>query len=209
MPKGWLTALPLALVILTSCSSDDVETPPETIGQTVPDGQRTAVINTTMGTIVIALDTGKSPTSVANFIQYAQDGSYDGTIFHRVISGFMIQGGGFDEHMAKRVTRAAVQNESDNGVPNSRGTVAMARTQDPHSATNQFFINLVDNTFLDHGAQGANSWGYAVFARVVEGMDVVDKIQALSTTQVGTYSDVPETPIIINSIQVNSSEEES
>ena len=198
MRRGWIAALPLALIALASCTSDDseVKTEPSLVTHT------TATLKTSMGTIVVALDGDKAPQSVTNFVGYAQAGGYDGTIFHRVIPGFMIQGGGFDENMDKRITRAPVKNESDNGVSNTRGSIAMARTPDPHSATNQFFINLIDNAFLDHGAQGANSWGYAVFGEVVEGLEVVDKIENVATTQVGSYSDVPKTPILIISVLI-------
>ena len=159
-------------------------------------------LETSLGSIILELDPDKAPESVANFLRYTQDGYYDGTIFHRVIKDFMIQGGGFDREMNKKTPNAPIQNESNNGMANQRGTIAMARTSDPHSATAQFFINVVDNANLDYGAQGTNSWGYAVFGRVVAGMDVVDQIRLAETTRVGPYSDVPQTPIVIDSARL-------
>lgn len=197
MQKEWFAAIPLALVLLAGCTSDE---PEPTAAPAV--AQPTATLTTSMGDIVVALNSDKAPATVENFLNYAAKGTYDGTIFHRVISGFMIQGGGFDESMDKRPARATVKNESDNGLRNFRGTIAMARTQDPHSASNQFFINVADNGFLDYGAQGSTRWGYAVFGRVVEGMEVVDQIQSVATAQSGQYSDVPKTAVIIKSVQV-------
>ena len=197
MQKEWFAAIPLALVLLAGCTSDE---PEPTAAPAV--AQPTATLTTSMGDIVVALNSDKAPATVENFLNYAAKGTYDRTIFHRVISGFMIQGGGFDESMDKRPARATVKNESDNGLRNFRGTIAMARTQDPHSASNQFFINVADNGFLDYGAQGSTRWGYAVFGRVVEGMEVVDQIQSVATAQSGQYSDVPKTAVIIKSVQV-------
>ena len=198
MRKVWFGVIPLALFLLAGCTPD--ETPQST--EPVPVDQPTATLTTSMGDIVLTLNSEKAPATVDNFLSYARQGTYDGTIFHRVIPGFMIQGGGFDESMDKRPAPATVKNESDNGLSNTRGTIAMARTADPHSASNQFFINLVDNNFLDYGAQGSNSWGYAVFGKVVEGMEVVDQIQSVTTGQSAQYSDVPKTPIIIKSVHV-------
>jgi cyclophilin family peptidyl-prolyl cis-trans isomerase len=147
-----------------------------------------------MGNIKIALRQDKSPISVANFLEYVKAGHYNGTIFHRVKSGFMIQGGGMDATMAERPTRKPIRNEAKNGLRNSRGTVAMARLDDPDSATAQFFINVVDNPFLDFGIKGA---GYAVFGEVVEGMEVVDKIAAVPTTRKGHHDDVPVTAVVL------------
>ncbi len=155
-------------------------------------------LETNMGTIVLALEPDRAPETVENFLRYVREGFYDGTIFHRVIDGFMIQGGGFTEDYRKKETHAPVPNESDNGLENARGTIAMARTQDPHSATSQFFINVAHNDFLDYGAQGPGSWGYAVFGRVVEGMEVVDRIRQVPTARGGPFpKDVPQTPVII------------
>jgi len=157
---------------------------------------------TNHGTFVIALDSQRAPKSVENFLAYVDAKHYDGTIFHRVISNFMIQGGGYDQNLEKRPTRAAIQNEADNGLKNSRGTVAMARTNDPHSATAQFFVNVTDNAFLDHQGKDAQGWGYAVFGRVTEGMDVVDKIKAVKTGAMGPFSkDAPEDLVIIKSVR--------
>jgi peptidyl-prolyl cis-trans isomerase A (cyclophilin A) len=147
-----------------------------------------------LGTITIALDAEKAPVSVENFLQYVRSGHYDGTIFHRVIPGFMIQGGGYTPELVEKPTRPAIVNEARNGLRNSRGTVAMARLNDPGSATSQFFINLRDNHRLDFGIAGA---GYAVFGRVVEGMEVVDRIALVPCTSRGQHEDVPEAPIII------------
>ena len=155
---------------------------------------------TTHGTLVLELDTGQAPITAGNFLQYVRDGHYDGLIFHRVINGFMIQGGGYDTEFGERKKRAPIENESRNGLSNERGTIAMARTNDPHSATAQFFINLVDNPNLD-GAPGR--WGYAVFGRLVEGLDVLDKIGSLPTSRGGPFrSDVPQAPVIIQQARV-------
>ncbi|MCX5744726.1 MAG: peptidylprolyl isomerase [Proteobacteria bacterium] len=158
-------------------------------------------VATDRGTFVITLDATLAPLSVANFLAYVDAKHYDGTIFHRVIPTFMVQGGGYDAKYDKRTTRPAVQNEADNGLKNTRGTVAMARTGDPHSATSQFFVNVVDNKFLDHTDKN-QGWGYAVFGRVTEGMDVVDKIKAVPTGAAGPFAkDAPETPVVITSIR--------
>jgi cyclophilin family peptidyl-prolyl cis-trans isomerase len=158
-------------------------------------------LTTSMGAIVIELDSAKAPKTVENFLAYVDSGFYDGTIFHRVIPGFMIQGGGHTADMMRKNTRAGVENESKNGLSNARGTIAMARTGDPHSATSQFFINSVDNARgLDAGKTGdAAGWGYTVFGKVVEGMDVVDKISAVKTTSKSGNQDVPVEPITIQS----------
>jgi cyclophilin family peptidyl-prolyl cis-trans isomerase len=152
---------------------------------------------TNQGEIVIELYPEKAPKTVANFLRYVQDGFYNGTIFHRVMGEFMIQGGGFTPAMAEKPTRAPIPNEANNGLQNSRGTIAMARTSDPHSATAQFFINVVDNDFLDFRAKTLQGWGYAVFGRVVQGMEVVDKIKAVPTGIYGDFRDVPRQPVII------------
>lgn len=155
-------------------------------------------LETSLGNIVIALDEEKAPLTCANFVSYVQSGFYDGTIFHRVIDDFMIQGGGFDAGMKQKETRAPVPNEADNGLKNARYSVAMARTNDPHSATAQFFINVKDNAFLDHSAKSSQGWGYCVFGRVVEGWDVVDKIKGMPTRTRGFHENVPTIPVVIN-----------
>lgn len=163
---------------------------------------QTVTLETSKGNIVIELYPDKAPKTVANFLAYVQAGFYDGTIFHRVIPGFMIQGGGFTADMTKKDTREPIQNESDNGLSNSRGTIAMARTSAPHSATAQFFINSVDNKGLDHG-ETAQGWGYAVFGKVTEGMDVVDAISAVATAEKNGMRDVPVEPVVIQKARVN------
>ena len=162
-----------------------------------------ALIHTSMGDIKLELYAEKAPVSVENFINYAKSGFYDGTIFHRVISHFMIQGGGFTPDMKKKPTGEPIANEAGNGLSNLRGTVAMARTNDPHSATAQFFINTQDNVNLDY-TDGTNSrtWGYAVFAQVTEGMNVVEDIRFVETTSAPPFSDVPKVPVVIESIEI-------
>lgn len=154
-------------------------------------------LETNKGVILLELDSKAAPKTVENFLGYVHDGFYNGTIFHRVIKGFMIQGGGFTEDMQQKSTHAPITNEADNGLQNKRGTVAMARTMDPHSATAQFFINTVDNSFLDHKGKTSNGWGYCVFGKVVEGMNVVDAIESVSTTSKAGQRDVPATPVTI------------
>nr|VFK40775.1 MAG: peptidyl-prolyl cis-trans isomerase B (cyclophilin B) [Candidatus Kentron sp. SD]VFK46451.1 MAG: peptidyl-prolyl cis-trans isomerase B (cyclophilin B) [Candidatus Kentron sp. SD]VFK79406.1 MAG: peptidyl-prolyl cis-trans isomerase B (cyclophilin B) [Candidatus Kentron sp. SD] len=158
-------------------------------------------LSTSYGDIVLALDAKKAPRTVGNFLRYARDGHYDGTIFHRVIGHFMIQGGGFTVNYVEKPTRGPIPNEADNGLGNTRGTISMARTSDPHSATSQFFINVVDNEFLDYKASTPKGWGYAVFGRVIKGMDVVDAIRRLPTKPDGPFSkDVPRKPAIITTV---------
>ncbi|HXH04098.1 MAG TPA: peptidylprolyl isomerase [Candidatus Competibacteraceae bacterium] len=158
-------------------------------------------LDTNLGAIVVELDQEKAPKTTANFLQYVNDGFYDGTIFHRVIDGFMIQGGGFTADFQQKSTRTPVENEAGNGLKNVRGSISMARTSDPHSATAQFFINVVDNPGLDHPKP--DGWGYAVFGKVVEGMEVVDKIRQLPTGVGGPFvRDVPKTPVIIEKARV-------
>jgi peptidyl-prolyl cis-trans isomerase B (cyclophilin B) len=149
------------------------------------------------GVITLELDAAKAPKSVENFLAYVKKGHYDGTIFHRVIPGFMIQGGGFDGEMKQKGTDAPITNEADNGLRNNRYTVAMARTSDPHSATAQFFINASDNDFLNHSAKNAQGWGYAVFGKVVSGADVVDRIEAVKTGSRSFHQDVPTENVLI------------
>jgi peptidyl-prolyl cis-trans isomerase B (cyclophilin B) len=159
-------------------------------------------LHTNMGDIVIALDAEKAPKTVENFLSYVNEGFYDGTIFHRVINNFMIQGGGFEPGMKQKPTHAPIDNEANNGLKNDRYTVAMARTADPHSATAQFFINVADNDFLNFTAPTPNGWGYAVFGKVVEGTDVVDHIKAVKTGNKGFHQDVPVEDVVIEKASV-------
>jgi peptidyl-prolyl cis-trans isomerase B (cyclophilin B) len=154
-------------------------------------------LETTKGKVVLDLDAAKAPKTVANFLEYVRSGHYDGTIFHRVIPGFMAQGGGFAPDMSQKPTRANIPNEADNGLGNARGTIAMARTSDPHSASAQFFINVSDNAGLNHSGKTPQGWGYAVFGKVVEGMDVVDQIVKSPRGRKGFHDDVPNEPIVI------------
>ena len=154
-------------------------------------------LHTTHGTITLELDTERAPETTKNFLQYVKDGHFNNTVFHRVIDGFMIQGGGFEPGMRQKPTRSPVKNEADNQLKNAAYTVAMARTSDPHSATAQFFINVADNEFLNYTASTPQGWGYCVFARVVEGNDVVDKIRKVKTGQQGMHQDVPVEDVII------------
>jgi peptidyl-prolyl cis-trans isomerase B (cyclophilin B) len=167
--------------------------------EAAPKGPERVSMETSLGTFVIQLDRKLAPISTENFLQYVKDGAYDGTIFHRVISNFMIQGGGYDKSYTRSKGRASIQNEADNGLKNKRGTIAMARTQDPNSATNQFFINVKDNGSLDHRGKNARGWGYAVFGEVVEGMDVVDEIRMVETggCNRALAQDCPQTPVEI------------
>lgn len=158
---------------------------------------------TNLGDIKVELDFDKAPISAKNFQQYAEDGFYNGTIFHRVIKGFMAQGGGFAAGMDEKDSRASIQNEANNGLGNKRGSLAMARTSDPHSASAQFFINLSDNDFLDHKNESEAGWGYCVFAKIVEGMDVVDKMALAETGRRGAHDDVPKDEIIIETTEVS------
>jgi len=159
-------------------------------------------MNTTFGALTLELDGDKAPKTVQNFVDYANNGFYDGTIFHRVIDNFMIQGGGFDADMAQKPTADPIENEADNGLKNDRGTIAMARTMDPHSATAQFFINVKDNDFLNHSGKNMQGWGYAVFGRVIEGEQVLDKIRKVETGSVAGHQDVPREPIVIESVTI-------
>jgi peptidyl-prolyl cis-trans isomerase B (cyclophilin B) len=159
-------------------------------------------LHTNYGDIVIELDFDKAPKTAANFKQYVEDGFYNGTIFHRVIDGFMIQGGGFTEDFEQKETRATIENEADNGLQNLTGTLAMARTNDPHSATAQFFINVKDNSFLNHSGKNSSGWGYCVFGKVTGGMDVVNKIKGVKTGSKGFHQDVPKEAVIIQSATI-------
>jgi peptidyl-prolyl cis-trans isomerase B (cyclophilin B) len=155
------------------------------------------ILKTNYGDITVELNYEKAPKTAENFAQYVKDGFYDGTLFHRVISNFMIQGGGFESGMKQKQTRAPIENEADNGLPNDVGTLAMARTMDPHSASAQFFINVKDNDFLNHSGKNSQGWGYAVFGKVTQGMDVVNKIKELPTTRAAGHQDVPVDDVII------------
>ena len=160
------------------------------------------LMKTLLGDMTLELDADKAPATVANFVEYAQSGHYDGTIFHRVINNFMVQGGGFDTDMGQKDTNAPIQNEANNGLKNDHGTIAMARTMDPHSATAQFFINVSDNDFLNFSGENMQGWGYAVFGRVVEGEDVLDKIRVVPTGSQAGHQDVPTDPIVIETVTV-------
>lgn len=159
-------------------------------------------LHTNFGVITLELDAEKAPISVANFLDYAKSGFYDGTIFHRVIDNFMIQGGGFEKGMKQKTTKAPIKNEASNKVTNDLYTVAMARTSDPHSATAQFFINIKDNTFLNFTSETPQGWGYAVFGKVVEGKDIVDKIRAVPTGNKGMHQNVPLEDVVIEKAEV-------
>ena len=205
MSKIQITAL---IIIVTAVASifflspigqkDQTEYYPE------EDQMSLVTISTSAGDIHLELDADNAPITVANFLKLAGDGYYSGTIFHRIIEGFMVQGGGLDENMAPKPTNTdPIQNEANNGLKNDRGSIAMARTMDPHSATGQFFINHKDNDFLNHTAETSQGWGYAVFGSVIDGMEVVDQIALSTTSTVDGYADAPLEPTIINSITVS------
>ena len=160
------------------------------------------LMTTTLGPMTLELDADNAPKTVENFLYYVSSGFYDGTIFHRVIDNFMVQGGGFTADMEQKATQAPIENEANNGLKNAQGTIAMARTQDPHSATAQFFINVQDNDFLNHTGENMQGWGYAVFGKVTEGEDVLDKIRCVQTGSQAGHQDVPVEPIIIESVTV-------
>jgi len=164
-------------------------------------------MTTSKGVIELELDAKNAPITVANFLEYVKSGHYDGTIFHRVIPGFVIQGGGLQSGMTEKATGTPIENEADNGLKNLTGAICMARTNEPHSATSQFFINLKDNSFLDHTEKSATGWGYAVFGRVTSGMDVVEAIAAVPTGNVGHHSDVPLEDIVLEKAVVSESED--
>ena len=159
-------------------------------------------LDTNMGAIVIELNEEKAPKTVENFLNYVKSGHYDGTIFHRIIDGFMIQGGGMDAEMNEKATNAPVENEADNGLKNDAGTIAMERTQDPHSATSQFFVNVKDNDFLNHSGKNMQGWGYTVFGKVTSGMDVIEKMRGVPTGRFGMHADVPKEPVVIKSATI-------
>lgn len=189
------TPLFLMMLLLTSTLSFAKEKP-------MSDTHTKVKLTTSLGTVVIQLNTEKAPVSAANFLTYVNEGFYNGTIFHRVIPGFMAQGGGFDTSFKQKAVHAPIKNEADNGLTNTRGTLAMARTSDPHSATAQFFINYKDNGFLNYTSSTANGWGYAVFGEVVEGMEVVDEMAKQATGNRGGHQDVPKTDIVIETAEV-------
>ncbi|MGR6874222.1 peptidylprolyl isomerase [Pseudomonas sp. HK3] len=161
------------------------------------------VLKTSFGDVKLSLNAEKAPKTVENFINYVKEGFYDGLIFHRVIDGFMVQGGGMETDMSQRpATQGTIQNEADNGLSNKEGTVAMARTMDPHSASNQFFINVKDNGFLDHSGKNPEGWGYCVFGEVIEGMDVINRMKGVKTGMTAGHQDVPVEPITIDSTEI-------
>ena len=193
-----VTAVALIFFLSPIDQKDQTEYYPE------EDQMSLVTISTSAGEIHLELDADNAPITVANFLKLAEDGYYSGTIFHRIIEGFMVQGGGLDENMTPKPTNTdPIQNEANNGLKNDRGTIAMARTMDPHSATGQFFINHKDNDFLNHTAETSQGWGYAVFGSVIDGMDVVDQIALSTTSNVGGYADAPLEPTIINSVSVS------
>lgn len=200
MLKSLLIAASLALPF--AAVAQDAQTQPAAAPAASADKPR-VLLKTSQGDIVLELDKRSAPVTVDNFLRYVRDGHYNGTIFHRVIDGFMIQGGGYTPELIGKGTRAAIMNEAPNGLKNTRGTIAMARTGDPHSATAQWFINVADNAALDHIATtDSRSWGYAVFGTVVEGMDVVDKIRALPTRKEGMMENLPVETVLIESAQI-------
>lgn len=191
MSKWFFSGLMLALVLALAAPS------------AATAAERSLVkMETTKGDIVIELFPAKAPTTVANFLQYVNSGAYDGTIFHRVINGFMVQGGGFDADMRQLPSKAPIRNEATNGLKNERYTIAMARTNDPHSASNQFFINVANNSGLDHTSPSGQGWGYTVFGKVVDGTQVVDAIKVVPTTRRMGHQDVPVEPVTIKKAYV-------
>ena len=170
--------------------------------KTMSDTQTKVKLTTTLGEVIIQLNTEKAPVSSANFLTYVNEGFYNGTVFHRIIPDFMAQGGGFDTSFNQKAVHAPIKNEANNGLKNTRGTLAMARTNDPDSATAQFFINYKDNSFLNHTSQTSSGWGYAVFGEVIEGMDVVDAMAKQATSNRGGHQDVPKTDIVIEKAEV-------
>jgi cyclophilin family peptidyl-prolyl cis-trans isomerase len=214
--RFWFTAVSgavivTAVVLMFGCKKNESviieeQSKQEVVSQEPKEidvGPKMVELDTSLGEIVIELNEEAAPVTVKNFLQYVEDGFFDGTIFHRVIPSFMIQGGGFTANMQRKATQPAIANEAANGLKNDKGTVAMARTNDPDSATSQFFINHKDNEFLN--CTGPGNPGYAVFGKVVQGMDVVDKIAAVKTTRTGPYSDVPAEPVVIKSAKLVSS----
>jgi|TARA_B000000477_G_C6074502_1_gene220264 peptidyl-prolyl cis-trans isomerase B (cyclophilin B) len=198
----FLIVIVTAVAVIFFLSSSDQNN--QTTYYPQEDQMSLVTISTSAGDIHLELDAENAPITVANFLQLAKDGYYNGTIFHRIIDGFMVQGGGLDENMAPKPTGTEpIQNEANNGLKNDRGTLAMARTMDPHSATGQFFINHKDNDFLNHTSETSQGWGYAVFGSVIDGMDIVDQIALSTTSTVGGYADAPLEPTTINSVTVS------
>ena len=198
---------PLFILGCASNSSIASQTQPNSTSntnnqETIMSNMPVVELETSMGNITIELNQEKAPKTVENFLTYVKSGQYEGTIFHRIIDGFMIQGGGMDAEMNEKKTNAPVENEADNGLKNDQGTVAMARTQDPHSATSQFFINVKDNEFLNHTGKNAQGWGYTVFGKVTSGMDVIEKMRGVPTGRFGMHADVPKEPVVINSATI-------
>ena len=204
LPFALSALLPLAAVAQSKTAEPAKPGKTEAAAVAETPANPRALIKTSLGDITVELDAAKAPKSVENFITYAKDGFYDGTVFHRVIGNFMIQGGGFTPDLQQKPTRPSIQNEAKNGLSNKRGTLAMARTPDPNSATAQFFVNLVDNRNLDFVSdERAETWGYAVFGKVVAGMDTVDKIAATPTGPKGPFrSDVPTTDVVIEKVEI-------
>ncbi len=193
----------LALLLFVALPLAAEETPEPAAPETLATENPVVILHTNFGPITVELFDQDAPKSVANFLRYANEGHYNGTIFHRVIENFMVQGGGFDADFNQKPTADPIENEADNGLENSRGTLAMARTNDPHSATSQFFINVVDNTFLNHrNKMSGQTWGYAVFGKVTDGMDVVDRIKAVETTSRGMHQDVPAEPVVLERVEL-------
>ncbi len=196
-------------ILLSGCNAQEATTTAKSNKDTntknmKSTGEKMSVIKleTNKGTITLELDAEKAPQTVANFVDYVEKGFYDGLIFHRVIPNFMIQGGGMNPDMSEKPNGSPIKNEANNGLKNDRGTIAMARTQDPHSATSQFFINLKDNDFLNHTSESPAGWGYAVFGKVTDGMDVVDEIAKVKTGNHGPHGDVPLEPVVIKKATV-------
>jgi len=209
-PNQLLVAFISFFLLLSGCNAQE---PSKEVTATQPTNVATKTgekmstnpivkLETNKGTITLELDAEKAPNSVENFVSYVKDGFYDGTIFHRVIPGFMIQGGGMNPDMSEKKNKSPIKNEANNGLKNDRGTIAMARTNDPHSATSQFFINLKDNGFLDHTSESPAGWGYAVFGKVIDGMDVVDEIAKVKTGNHGPHGDVPLESVVIEKATV-------
>lgn len=203
--KGFLGVIFMLALTLTGCGGSGADKATEqqsSGGNTSMSTNPQILIETNKGNITVELNAEKAPNTVANILAYVNDGFYDGTIFHRVIPGFMVQGGGMKPDMSEKSTKAAIQNEANNGLKNARGTLAMARTNAPHSASSQFFINVADNSFLDFKSESPQGWGYAVFGKVTEGMDVVDAIVAVKTGNKGGHQDVPVEPVTMTKVSV-------
>ncbi|MFT6407700.1 MAG: peptidyl-prolyl cis-trans isomerase B (cyclophilin B) [Arenicella sp.] len=198
LAKSMLSGL-IALCLITGTAYADHHSESNT---TTKSNNTMVTLKTNFGDIEIELNADKAPKTVENFLQYVKDGHYDGVIFHRVINNFMVQGGGFDADMKEKKSRGPIPNEASNGLTNDKYTLAMARTSEPHSASAQFFINTKDNDFLNFTSETQNGWGYAVFGKVVGGIDIVDKIEAVRTGQVGPYGDVPMEPVVIESASI-------